>query len=359
MKIKHSRNDYLIIALISIASGITIQLVEIVIIFHYYMHTEKIDYLISLFSVADVSLRIVINSLIAIILFLLNFEILNSLNKLFSPRIKVFVISPVLTIFLSSFLYHFFASVHTKNHAMYMISEGLMMLAPIKYLFTTIVVVFLANIINITSQRKNIQLENEKLHAENLQSKYEALRNQINPHFLFNSLNALNLLIEEKPAAAQEYVEQLSAVLRYILTSSEESTVKLSSECEFINSYIQLLKTRYEDNLNVVINIDEKYSDFQIPPLSLQLLIENAVKHNIISKNNPLNISITSTDKNTITVKNNLSPKLTTDERKGTGLANLSKRYHLIAGKEIKISSNSPFFTVEIPVLKKYENNNS
>jgi len=350
---KYTGKDFIIILLISFAAAIILHLAEMTILTHYFFHTDKADLLKGFFSAPDMLIRIAISSSIAFLLFLFNFEILNSFPGLVNSKIRAFIISPVLTFFLSSFLFHFISHMHFRNSGADTILEGIMIISPLKYMFLTIVVVFSSNIISINKHKKNILLENEKLRAENIQSKYEALRSQLNPHFLFNSLNALNLLIRENPASALEYVERLSEVLRYTLKSSEENLVPLSEELEFTNSYIRLLKTRYEENIIIDVQINPVYASCNIPPLSLQLLIENAVKHNIISKNSPLQIQITSTENKNIIVKNNLAPKLTAEEKSGTGLANLSKRYQLITGKEINITNDTNSFSVEIPVIEK------
>lgn len=349
---EYTRNDYIIILLISLASGIILYLVETTVLTHYYFHKHD-EHFLNLFALSDVVIRVLTSFVIALLLFLLNFEILNAFPELAGTKIRVFIISPVLTFILCNLLYHFFDHLLLKNSGIEMYLEEIMIISPLKYLFLTVVVVFSSNIININKHRKNILLENEKLRAESLQSRYDALRNQINPHFLFNSLNALNLQIKENPESAVIYVEQLSSVLRYTLKSSEENLVPLSDEIDFIKSYIQLLKTRYEENLEISININDKYLTGKIPPLSMQLLIENAVKHNIISKASPLKIHIASTEDKSIIVKNNLAPKLTAEERSGTGLTNLAQRYLLASGKEIQIRKDSQTFSVEIPIIDK------
>ncbi|MFN8344700.1 MAG: histidine kinase [Spirosomataceae bacterium] len=200
------------------------------------------------------------------------------------------------------------------------------------------------------NERKNeILIENEQLKNENLQIQLTALRNQLNPHFLFNSLNTLSWLINEDKDKSQLYLQKLSQVLRYSLNMQEQSLVLLKEEMVLTDNYIYLLQMRFGDNLNVhrVIQHPEK---FRIPPLSIQLLIENAVKHNIISSGNPLKISIvTDTERNCVNISNSLHIK-PNSEGTGIGLVNLNERFRLLTNREIEIRQNEEF-SVILPLL--------
>lgn len=201
-----------------------------------------------------------------------------------------------------------------------------------------------------TEKKNEILVENEQLKHENLLVQLTSLKNQLNPHFLFNSLNTLSWLINEDKAKSQQYLQKLSQVMRYSLSMQERSLVSLTEELALVESYIFLLRMRFGKNLNVNINV-ENTEYFQIPPLSLQLLIENAIKHNIISSVNPLevNIELQLADK-TIGVSNSLQLK-PNSEGTGIGLANLNQRFKLLTNKEIEIKQNETSFCVILPLI--------
>ncbi|HRI27786.1 MAG TPA: histidine kinase [Chitinophagales bacterium] len=194
-------------------------------------------------------------------------------------------------------------------------------------------------------------LETEQLKKENLQSQLETLKNQVNPHFLFNSLNTLSALIHDNPDIAVEFVQKLSKVYRYILEIRDNQTVTLQDELKALHAYIFLLKTRFGRNLHIEVIIPEHLQQHRIVPLSLQILLENAVKHNILSAQKPLYIDIfTETDRH-IVVKNNLQRKNQTMPGTQLGLQNISNRYRLLAGTEMEVLITEQSFTVALPLL--------
>jgi two-component system, LytTR family, sensor kinase len=198
-------------------------------------------------------------------------------------------------------------------------------------------------------QKNEILLENEHLKNENLSVQLASLKNQLNPHFLFNSLNTLSWLINEDKEKSQRYLQKLSQVLRYSLSLQEQSLVPLKEELTLVENYIFLLQMRFGNNLKVVRKIEN--TQFQIPPLSLQLLIENAIKHNIISTISPLSIWIESNEDNkTIIVRNTLNLK-SNSEGTGIGLVNLNERFKILANKEIEIEQNEKEFIVKLPLI--------
>lgn len=175
----------------------------------------------------------------------------------------------------------------------------------------------------------------------------ETLKNQVNPHFLFNSLNTLSSLISSQPIKAEEFTQKLSDIYRYILDNREADTVPLKKEIGFVNDFFFLQKLRDEDKIDLVWKIDNE--DCRVLPISLQLLVENAFKHNSATREKPLVVSITQTV-NAIEVRNPLQPKKHLGETSGMGLANLSKRVNLLTGKELKIEESDTEFVVSIPV---------
>lgn len=198
-----------------------------------------------------------------------------------------------------------------------------------------------------TEQKNEILLENEHLKNENLLVQLSSLKNQLNPHFLFNSLNTLSWLINEDKEKSQNYLQKLSQVLRYSLSMQEQSLVPLKEELALIDSYIYLLQIRFGNNLKVVKNIEN--IQFKIPPLSLQLLVENAIKHNIISSASPLSIWIESTNK-MLVVRNTHHPK-PNSAGTGIGLVNLNERFKILAGREVEIEQNEKEFKVILPLI--------
>lgn len=193
----------------------------------------------------------------------------------------------------------------------------------------------------------------QKLDFENLQNRYTALKNQTDPHFLFNCLNTLNGLIGRDDRRAQEYVQELAMVFRH--TMRDKVVVRLSEELEFVKSYLYLMCIRYFDGLKVVWHIDDKYLDYYVIPSGLQILVENAIKHNIASAKIPLTISI-STKEDKIVVENKLQLReQSTSASTGVGLDNLMEQYRLVFGKDIDIVSKDGQFSVSLPLVKSLD----
>jgi len=192
------------------------------------------------------------------------------------------------------------------------------------------------------------KLENEYLKQKNLQAQLSSLRQQISPHFLFNSLNTLSTLSHEEPV--KEYILKMSEVYRYVLHYQEQAEVKVQEELQFIHSYIYILESRFEEGLKINIRVNPDHLHRKILPFALQLLIENAIKHNSMSYRAPLAIDIYDLN-GKLVVENDLRPRSTMDRPSGTGLHNLSQRYQLAAGKDILITRDAVKFKVEIPFL--------
>ena len=202
----------------------------------------------------------------------------------------------------------------------------------------------------LLSWRQNaINLEQVK--TEQLSTQFESLKSQVNPHFLFNSLNALSSLVYDDQEKAVRFIRKLSDVYRYVLDQNEKEVISLEKELDFLDSYIYLQKIRFSENLQVTINIEERCLERVVPPLSLQLLIENAIKHNVISNSHPLQIEIKNNGIDFLTVKNNLKIRYDADS-KGIGLQNLKKRYSILSDSEVLIRRTSEHFTVRIPLLE-------
>ncbi|MFR9649390.1 MAG: histidine kinase [Rikenellaceae bacterium] len=209
-------------------------------------------------------------------------------------------------------------------------------------------------------QRQRIKIENERLKTENITTKYNVLMNQVNPHFFFNSLNSLSMLVREGDSdRSLTYIDQLSYTFRYILQSGEQKLTTLSEEMRFVEAYIYLFEIRYGEKLTFDINIEESYKNWLIPPLSLQPLLDNAVKHNIITTARPFTISIKIED-GVMVVSNEIRPKIERDPSTGIGIDNLRKRWILLAKRRIVVNDTNGIFTVKLPLINpKDEDSNS
>jgi two-component system, LytTR family, sensor kinase len=203
---------------------------------------------------------------------------------------------------------------------------------------------------------KVAQVEAEQLKKQTVEARFDALRSQINPHFLFNSLNVLSSLVYRDPDTSAKFIEQLSNVYRYLLYNQDQKLIPLREELDFMNSYYYLLKIRFQENLNLEYEIPDSKKNYYIAPATLQLLIENAIKHNIVSKKNPLAIRIYvengKPEVNRIVVENNLQPKPVQEVSTRLGLKNIKSRYTFLAGKESVEVITQPSFIVKVPLIK-------
>lgn len=198
---------------------------------------------------------------------------------------------------------------------------------------------------------KQAEREQEKLRTANLQSQLDALKQQVNPHFLFNSLNVLDSLIEDDPRQARVFLDELSSVYRYLLRSNEQHLTDLDSELAFINSYFHLLRTRHGMGLNLTIAVEAHSQSCQIPPLTLQLLVENAVKHNIVLPEQPLNIDILTNGEDSLQVRNNIQRKTIRVASNGVGLGNILAKYRMLGQKTPTIQEADGQFIVTLPLI--------
>lgn len=198
---------------------------------------------------------------------------------------------------------------------------------------------------------KNAMQETEQLKRENLSIQLQGLKNQISPHFLFNSLNTLATIIPEDPVQSVEFVQQLSNTYRYLLEQRDKNLIELATELDFIESYFFLQKIRFGDNLELIIEVSDHHKQLRLPPLSMQLLLENAIKHNIISKDKPLTIRIRSTNDQQLIISNNLQPRLMVEPSTGIGLKNIESRYQHMGVDGVQVSRSDLEFIVQIPLL--------
>ena len=191
--------------------------------------------------------------------------------------------------------------------------------------------------------------KNEELKRENLQAKYEALKNQVNPHFLFNSLNTLSGLVEQKPELATDFIKKLSDIYRYVLEQNDKELVSIKEEMKFVEDYIFLSQMRFGKGLIFNSRLT-KNQNFQVAPLGIQMMVENAIKHNIISDDMPLKIEMEIED-GFVIVKNNLQKKKTINSGKEPlGLANLKNRYAYLSGVPVEVIESESEFIVKLPI---------
>ena len=199
-------------------------------------------------------------------------------------------------------------------------------------------------------QWKRSAVEAEKYQKESITAQYNSLKNQVNPHFLFNSLNALTNLVYEDQDKAAKFIKQLSEVYRYVLDTQSKEVVLLKEELEFLDSYIFLQKIRFGDSLKIEIDLTDTKS--MVAPLALQLLIENAIKHNIVSSDDPLTIKLTEQGK-FIVVENDLQRKITLGEPSpGIGLENIKSRYKFLSPTPVEVSETNGKFIVKLPIIE-------
>lgn len=202
--------------------------------------------------------------------------------------------------------------------------------------------------------KKSFQQETTKqeIVAKTETAKFESLKNQLDPHFLFNSLNVLTSLIGENPNQAEKFTTKLSKVYRYVLEQRNKDLVPIQEELQFAKTYMELLRMRFEDAIEFNITDSVSNQDLKIVPLSLQLLLENAVKHNVVSSSKPLVIDIYEEDRNLI-ISNNINPKEAIGKSTKVGLQNIADRYGLITDRGVKIENNNKTFKVSLPLLYK------
>jgi heme/copper-type cytochrome/quinol oxidase subunit 2 len=348
MQTKLKKQYFFIALLLSLAIGITIQF-PLVISYLFRGgggHGERI-----IVSFTHLGAELLITFIMAFLMFSLNFFILKPVDvhkKLHVFNIVLAVTLTVISVYiLNHFLYSFKNMIDTGPHPWGHRDEF-----DYTNFFVSALVVGCVLIIRLIYQKQIVNIENETLRREALQSQFESLKNQLSPHFLFNSLTALKTLIREAPETAQNYVNNLSKALRYTLQSNEKQLVTLKEEMNFMESYLYLIRMRFNSNLSVNTNINEKYFSHLLPPLTIQTLVENAIKHNEISKQRPLTINILTAEVESLVIWNDIQEKITEEEGTGIGLTNLSKQFQLLIGKDICISNQNNQFRVEVPLIK-------
>lgn len=219
-----------------------------------------------------------------------------------------------------------------------------------RFLLSSIMIAVVIRLILLMRESRNKDLINEQLNNSYLQAQLQLLQEQLNPHFLFNTLSSLSAIVRENPPLAQNYIHHLSKIFRYTLLRSGNDLVTLEKELEQLKSYIQLVKMRLENTFQMQITINEKNLNKELLHLSLQPLVENAIKHNKATDSSPLIVEIYEENK-WLVIRNNLQLTMNEAEGTGLGLVNLNERYRLQFRQEIEILQTEQYFTVKLPLL--------
>ncbi|MBQ0908103.1 2TM domain-containing protein [Flavobacterium sp. F-328] len=250
------------------------------------------------------------------------------------------------------FLLHLFEEVVYDNKSL---QEFLENEKPENYIVSSIITFFVTLTIHAVYFYKAYnenKVKEQKIIAGTANAKFESLKNQIDPHFLFNSLNVLSSLIEENPENAQRFTTSLSKIYRYVLEQKDKELVSVAEELAFAKTYMNLLKMRFENSISFQLPTDFENTEARVVPLSLQLLLENTIKHNVVSENKPLQITIFIQD-NYLVVQNNLQKKEVLQDRQGVGLQNIVSRYALLSKRKVLVEQTETHFKVLIPILTK------
>jgi hypothetical protein len=296
--------------------------------------------------------------LYSVTLYLVNAVLFVFLDKVFKDNIYAvkriligFVSSFFLTLFVI-FLLRIFIKVIIERNSF---SEFLSIETPHSYIessIITFIVLLGVHALHFYKAYNENKVKEQKIIAGTANAKFESLKNQIDPHFLFNSLNVLSSLIEENPDNAQRFTTSLSKIYRYVLEQKDKELISVEEELTFAKTYMNLLKMRFENSLFYELPAADINPEAKVVPLSLQLLLENTVKHNVVSEQKPLHIRIT-IEGDYLAVQNDYQKKEVLQERQGVGLQNIVNRYGIITNRKVLISQNEKTFTVKIPILTK------
>ena len=277
-------------------------------------------------------------------------------NRFSSKRMIIGFVGSFLVSIGVIFLIHIFEEVIYNNQSF---AEFIKKEKPANYV-VSIVITFFVTLSIYAFQFYKLYQENkvaqQKVIAGTANAKFESLKNQIDPHFLFNSLNVLTSLIEENPENAQKFTTSLSKIYRYVLEQKDKELVPINEELDFAKTYFKLLEMRFEKSIEFEIPDNQENSIAKVVPLSLQLLLENTIKHNIASEQNPLKIKIY-IENDFLVVQNNLQKKeVLNDSRQGVGLQNIINRYAILTQRKVLIDQSNNQFTVFLPILTKQIN---
>lgn len=265
--------------------------------------------------------------------------ILGFVGSVFVTLFGIFFIRFTIKVVIEGLSFDYFIKNENKTH--YLIS-----------LIFTIIVSLVFHLIYFYKAYQENKVKEQKIIAGTASAQFESLKNQIDPHFLFNSLNVLSSLIEENPESAQKFTTSLSKVYRYVLEQKDKELVSVAEELKFAKTYMNLLKMRFENSITFEIPEGFENEEAKVVPLSLQLLLENCIKHNVVSEVKPLHVKI-SIENNQLVVTNNLQKKEVLSNRKGVGLQNIVNRYAILTKRTVLVEENEQEFKIFLPILTK------
>lgn len=232
----------------------------------------------------------------------------------------------------------------------YMHFGPVMLMIEIRGIMINLTFYMFLHLLSQSYQNQQVAIELERTQSDNLSAQYELMKQQVNPHFLFNSLNTLKYMVESGDAQAVGFILKLSDFYRFTLESRKLDLIRLSEELEILNAYLFLLKARFEEGIDLLVNIDQTYYNSLIPPFTLQLLLENCIKHNIVSLEHPLKIWLYA-EGGLIVVANRLQPKRNPESSTGVGLRNINQRYVHLLNKKIDIQVEETLFVIKLPII--------
>lgn len=267
------------------------------------------------------------------------------------PALRIFVQLPVSTIYSASLMFVTMLLFNAFVCEIPFNERGLFLSISITIgLLVSLILMAVETGLFFFREWKESLVQVEKYKTESAQANLENLKNQVNPHFLFNNLSVLSSLVYKDQEKAVDFINQLSKVYRYLLDNKSNELISLEEELKFISSYAYLLNIRYSPNLTIDMQISEDKKKLLLPPLTIQLLLENAIKHNIISNEAPLTISLKSEDDNLV-ISNRINLRLSTEPSSKTGLKNIKVRYSYFTNREVMIKEQEELFVVIIPLL--------
>ncbi len=294
----------------------------------------------------------------AVVLTLMNsfyFEYINTKidwKKYASYRIFAGAVGSVILTMIGIFLIRIVINILIEGNSWEAFIQGERAIYYIIALLITIVVTIFFHALYFYKAWQEKKVKEQKIIAGTASAKFDALKNQLDPHFLFNSLNVLTSLIDEDPAQAQNFTTALSKVYRYVLEQKNKDLVSVDEELQFARTYVKLLKMRFEDSIIFEMPEASGFPEGKIVPLSLQLLLENAVKHNVVSSQRPLHIKVFE-EGGKLIIQNNVQEKQVVKKSSGVGLRNIRQRYQILSNREVNIDQSGVKFTVSLPILTK------
>ena len=312
----------------------------------------------SLPSLLSLKWNFIYTMLYSVVLYFANALIFIQLDKHFEKNrfhLKRLVIGFLASFFVSGLAFFFLRMLEDVGFENKTIQEFIQNEMPANYVVAMVITIIVSLVIHLVYFYKAYQenkLKEQKIIAGTASAQFESLKNQIDPHFLFNSLNVLSSLIEENPESAQKFTTSLSKVYRYVLEQKDKELVSVEEELQFAKTYMNLLKMRFENSITFEIPEGFDNEEAKVVPLSLQLLLENCIKHNVVSEAKPLHVKI-SIENNQLVVTNNLQKKEVLSDRKGVGLQNIVNRYAILTKRTVLVEENEQEFKIFLPILTK------